>query len=971
MVKTESKKVKKEKIKKIKSEEQKKFKPWMFTLVLVILLGFIVSYYRAMPYDLKSLDNSVTSSIDEWSKTLIESEVNNMDISPLQKVSLKDEMYKDYLKDKSISLSQGELKRSEMIDYQSNILKDQFKINDTPYLLAIDPYYYARQAKEDIQKGYFATENSDGTYHDDLRLAPNGVDNAKVDIHAKVMKFFYNLFYSGQEFSDANFFKAIYFIPLILSLLTIIGFFFFLKGYMDDIIAFFCSIILGLSPTFLQRTVAGFVDTDPYNVLFPILIVLAISISILKKQKAIKYSFAAIAGVLQILFFKIWSPGIFSYIVVLLSLFVYIIAQLILKLRKKENDLKGSLIIFVIYNLTIVFLSLIFGLTFFKSILYLGASTGLQNAVSDGIWPNIFTSVAELQSANYSNIYSQLAQNKFLLLFLSFVGPMLYLAHITKRKVLGLKTKKQKTNLIIFLAIIFWYFLFSLSMIGIKIPIINSIYNLSLINTTLLQILFIIIFYAPYIYLFFEYILKTKKYNKELFIFLLALIWYPITQFMVLKGVRFLLFTATPFALSIGLSFVFLFDLLKKGLNAVDMKHILWSKVAIVIILLMMVWGFFGYANQVGMSAIPNMNDAWYNTLDSINEDSETSIITSWWDFGHFFIYFSQRGVTFDGASQNGPQAHWVGRLLKAKTENESMGILRMLDCSGNNAYDFLNEIRNDPIINIKLIESLVGLNNKTQIEEYMNDNTKLKSDEIKKISDLIYCENPPEAYIIASEDMIGKSGVWAKWGSWDFDKAYIYKNRKNLTKEDIVNKLGYDESDASKLLLEARSLKSETEANSWIAPIISYGIEGQCQEQENKLICSNNIIMDQENQIPYMVIDQGCSERESSYYCQQKSYKKDNRILFNGYLLDELYSVVGFSNNTLSENIYNVNSDYSVLFFQSDTGVESLFMSKELSTSLFTKMFYLQGQGLENFEHFNVQMGSGSGTIYTYKVKW
>ena len=104
-------------------------------------------------------------------------------------------------------------------------------------------------------------------------------------------------------------------------------------------------------------------------------------------------------------------------------------------------------------------------------------------------------------------------------------------------------------------------------------------------------------------------------------------------------------------------------------------------------------------------SDIPLVNDAWYDALKAIKEDSENNpgqpwekaIITSWWDFGHHFKYLSDRAVTFDGGTQVTPQAHWVGKLFLSSDEYVSVSILRMLDCVGNKAFDSLTNVSDTP----------------------------------------------------------------------------------------------------------------------------------------------------------------------------------------------------------------------------------------------------------------------------------
>src|SRR3989338_11276531 len=92
-------------------------------------------------------------------------------------------------------------------------------------------------------------------------------------------------------------------------------------------------------------------------------------------------------------------------------------------------------------------------------------------------------------------------------------------------------------------------------------------------------------------------------------------------------------------------------------------------------------------SNSVANQDAPIINDAWHNSLISIRDNSnKTAIITSWWDFGHHFKALAERPVTFDGTTQGSPQAHWVGQILRTDDEELAVGILRMLDCGGNNA---------------------------------------------------------------------------------------------------------------------------------------------------------------------------------------------------------------------------------------------------------------------------------------------
>jgi len=64
--------------------------------------------------------------------------------------------------------------------------------------------------------------------------------------------------------------------------------------------------------------------------------------------------------------------------------------------------------------------------------------------------------------------------------------------------------------------------------------------------------------------------------------------------------------------------------------------------------------------------------------------------------------------VTFDGGMQNVPQAHWIGHVLLTEDEEEAMGILRMLDCGANTAFEKLNEKLDKPYNSVKILYEIL-----------------------------------------------------------------------------------------------------------------------------------------------------------------------------------------------------------------------------------------------------------------------
>src|SRR5690606_12982097 len=114
---------------------------------------------------------------------------------------------------------------------------------------------------------------------------------------------------------------------------------------------------------------------------------------------------------------------------------------------------------------------------------------------------------------------------------------------------------------------------------------------------------------------------------------------------------------------------------------------------------------------RAAQNDVPIINDAWYNALTQIRDNSEEdAIITSWWDFGHHFKAISERSVTFDGTTQNTPQGHWVGRFLMTGDEQEAIGILRMLDCGATTANELIQAELGEPVDAVMLTKQIILL---------------------------------------------------------------------------------------------------------------------------------------------------------------------------------------------------------------------------------------------------------------------
>ena len=65
--------------------------------------------------------------------------------------------------------------------------------------------------------------------------------------------------------------------------------------------------------------------------------------------------------------------------------------------------------------------------------------------------------------------------------------------------------------------------------------------------------------------------------------------------------------------------------------------------------------------------------------------------------------------MTFDGGTQTSWGAYWVGKSLLTDDEKNSIGIVRMLNCGQNSAFNELNKIIGDAPIVIETLNTIVA----------------------------------------------------------------------------------------------------------------------------------------------------------------------------------------------------------------------------------------------------------------------
>jgi dolichyl-phosphooligosaccharide-protein glycotransferase len=919
-------------------------------IFLIICLSLSI-YLRVQPAYLPATENWAENSIKQNLKYYFEQEINqkypNLPVDEKNKI-INEEINKYFINNKE-QIKEG-------IKEQSEFFKTHFthEKNDIPYLIAIDPWYFYYHTKNYLEFGnqYGITEDeAENGYYYALRGAGTPIDtisksNKKViELHVYFSAFVYKIAKFFNE--DISLLKVLFFVPVIIGTLMIIPGFFLARKFAGDLAGLFAGIIIAVHPSILTRTIGGFNDTDGYQILFPLFAIWFLFEAY--NSNNIKYLsiWSILAGLSIGLFAFAWSGWSFIFLFLILTSIAILLYKIlinyekIIKFNLKEiyKKIKLNLYAFVIFILSSAIFITIF--KSFSSLNHLISKTyrflfEYKATAITTIWPNVFTTVAELNPIGANAVLTQISINNPLLLFLSLIGIFIPLIYFKK--------EKKLTD---------WLFLGGASLYYIII-------QLSLNQFSTAYLLLPILISIPII----AYVLYNiiKKEDIDVKFSAILLLYYGAIIYSGQNGIRFVLLLVPAFALSTAITLGFLFKIISNfASKTLELnKHL--SKIIVGILLLLVLIipiNVIGNSNNIAKNMVPSMNDGWYNALDKINnEASSDAIINSWWDFGHWFIAIGQRRTTFDGAMQNTPQAHWMGKSLITSNPNESVGILRYLSCGANHGYNLIKDYtNNDTYGSVQLLYKIIPENRKDALKILKDNN--LSEENAKNILKYTHCDNLVENYYITSEDMVGKGGVWGHFGSWNFTKASMYNRAVRLPQNEAIKLLqkdfGLTESVAKRYVNEIKTQK----ADNWISPWPGYLGSSNCQKlNETHIFCENGIIFDLEKE-EIMPINLGDNVKR---YPKTLLYisEKENKTKTKEYPNEEIITLQNGREVGLA--IYKEGNNY-----------KSALMDDELTQSMFTRLFFFENYNneLEYFEMFYKTTTITGEKIIIWKINW
>jgi hypothetical protein len=176
------------------------------------------------------------------------------------------------------------------------------------------------------------------------------------------------------------------------------------------------------------------------------------------------------------------------------------------------------------------------------------------------------------------------------------------------------------------------------------------------------------------------------------------------------------------------------------------------------------------------------MDDAWWNSLARIRDESAPdAIVTSWWDYGHWAKYVSERPTTADGATLRTHVHHWLARALATERPAESLGLLRMLNC-GSDATPYPEAARGafgrlvaggmSERDAYRTVLELVLLPRTAARDHLVRAG--LDPTRVTAVLAATHCD-PPESYLLVTDRLlVQKQRGWLMTGLWDYENPQI-----------------------------------------------------------------------------------------------------------------------------------------------------------------------------------------------------
>jgi dolichyl-phosphooligosaccharide-protein glycotransferase len=302
----------------------------------------------------------------------------------------------------------------------------------------------------------------------------------------------------------------------------------------------------------------------------------------------------------------------------------------------------------------------------------------------------------------------------------------------------------------------------------------------------------------------------------------MIILWFLAGLLLSFRGHRFLIVLAPPLGVLCAVAGGRLYQWVERRSWAVPPLRLL-----VLLVLLATAYPPIARGERIARSYLPIMNDAWYEALDTLRQQtSPDSVVNTWWDYGYFVKHIAERRVLSDGGTLATHVHYWFSRAMIAASEAEALGLLRMLNCGSDafpepegrlGAFGALLEAGVAPGAAVAAIVDMASMDRGAALAHLRG--LGVASPQAEVVLRRTHCR-PAPAYLVLPDDFARSIG-WRSFGTWSFLDASAAALRGDAAKAaPLASFFGVERDAADAALRRAReAAAAPRRAPAYLAP--------------------------------------------------------------------------------------------------------------------------------------------------------
>lgn len=839
------------------------------------------------------------------------------------------------------------------------------------YLAGYDSYFWLRAARNRLHTGTLCDAITDGQCRDTHTLAPvGGRMEYRHSPHVLAIAAVHRVatfFNPGQPLPSSA-----YLVPVLVGMLAVLPAFAIGRRLAGDVGGLSAALLIGLNPTFLLRS--GTSDNDVWNVFVPLCLFWAVLGSVAAHKSWQRAAYALAAVLFVALHALTWRGWIFSAAVAFIGLLAHLAVQglrLVAKksgTRARRGEVRNAVVLAACLLGGLLLFARAAGVSLFVELARLrdGQPIFAAKGGAAAYWPDPFATVGELSRPDLQTIAG--LSGGLATFFVAWLG--LLLLFLPRR---GWRVQH-------FVVLIAGNYLYA-SLLQYGSP-----GRLTLIGLFLLPLVAALVLYVvdarpvssgksggmPGAHRSNRARRVSGGTNADDSVGLFVVVWFLASLFLAFDGNRFLVLLIPPVGIAFGVAIGRAYE----WLAVLGERARLPARVADPLLLALVVLLLVPPIRQARARALemrPRLNDAWWDALVRIRDEAPAeAIVSTWWPNGYWAAYGARRRVSADGGSLPSHVPYWLARSFLSPSEQETVGLLRMLACASDantwpereaGAYYQIVAAGQDDLAARALIVQLAtqsrALARATLREQKIPENKQAG------ILEATHCQ-PPPAYLVLSTEMVTVPG-WKLLGNWRFERAYVANAVTGRAADDAVRdisaRLGIPLEEARTLQERAARLTSPSAVRDFVSPPLAFvGNDWvTCGTDGTETLCP----------LPAS----GNQAGTPTEFVYVSSTPVAGRLRWKGpggaTKREVPAEILVAGAHDLESVTFPTTGRPGLAVLVDVRGRRALFGSPELLRSTFTQLMFLDGRFMAQFEKWDERIGYAGERVVTWRVRW